>query len=90
MEAELEDIQEAVEVAKSIRNPYTTIFKRRYWPQLVRTQGGRGQVVRQRAGAARQGLRGWLLAWRRRVHAIGRPLAAALFCVSAVHNCCAT
>lgn len=35
VDAELEDITEAVAVAKSIKNPYTTIFRRRYWPQLI-------------------------------------------------------
>lgn len=31
---QFEDICEAVEVCKSVRNPYRTILKRRYWPQL--------------------------------------------------------
>jgi len=37
VDVELEDIMEAVNVAKSIKNPYTAIFKRRYWPQLTIT-----------------------------------------------------
>lgn len=32
---QFEDIQEAVEVSKAVKNPYRTIIKRRYWPQLV-------------------------------------------------------
>jgi sugar porter (SP) family MFS transporter len=34
---EYDDICEAVDVAKSIKNPYRTIVQRRYWPQLVIT-----------------------------------------------------
>ena len=34
VDAELEDILEAVSVAQSIKRPATTIFRRRYWPQL--------------------------------------------------------
>lgn len=35
VDVEFEDIQEAVEVSKAVKNPYRTIIKRRYWPQLV-------------------------------------------------------
>lgn len=34
VDTEFEDICEAVEVSKAVRNPYMTIIKRRYWPQL--------------------------------------------------------
>jgi hypothetical protein len=32
---QFEDICEAVEVSRAVRNPYRTIIKRRYWPQLT-------------------------------------------------------
>ena len=32
-----QDICEAVTIANGIKNPYATIFKRRYWPQLIIT-----------------------------------------------------
>ena len=32
---ELEDIVDAVNTSRAIRNPFTTIMKRRYWPQLT-------------------------------------------------------
>lgn len=35
VDVEFEDICEAVEVSRAVRNPYRTILKRRYWPQLV-------------------------------------------------------
>lgn len=34
VDTEYEDICEAVEVSKAVSNPYRTIIKRRYWPQL--------------------------------------------------------
>jgi sugar porter (SP) family MFS transporter len=34
VDTEFEDICEAVEVSKAVSNPYRTIIKRRYWPQL--------------------------------------------------------
>lgn len=35
VDAEFEDIVEAVAVAQSVKNPYRTILRRRYWPQLI-------------------------------------------------------
>lgn len=32
---QFEDICEAVEVSRAVKNPYRTIIKRRYWPQLT-------------------------------------------------------
>lgn len=37
VDVEFEDIQEAVTIANSIKNPYRTITRRRYWPQLAIT-----------------------------------------------------
>lgn len=37
VDVEFEDICEAVTIAQSVKNPYRTICKRRYWPQLVIT-----------------------------------------------------
>lgn len=34
LHTQFEDICEAVEVSRAVRNPYRTILKRRYWPQL--------------------------------------------------------
>jgi sugar porter (SP) family MFS transporter len=35
VDVEFEDICEAVEVSRAVKNPYRTIIKRRYWPQLT-------------------------------------------------------
>jgi hypothetical protein len=32
---ELEDIVDAVNVSRAIKSPWTTILRRRYWPQLT-------------------------------------------------------
>lgn len=37
VDVEFEDICEAVRIANSVRNPYRTIVRRRYWPQLIIT-----------------------------------------------------
>jgi hypothetical protein len=37
VDVEFEDINEAVHIASSVGNPYLTILKRRYWPQLIIT-----------------------------------------------------